>query len=76
MKDIDTLKKEIAEAIDRELDPRRKERALREKVKQLDREYDYHLARITRGKSWLHNNYLDVLHKDPWTPPKWLQRDR
>jgi hypothetical protein len=76
MKDIDDLKKEIAETTDRELDPRRKEKALRDKVRQLDQEYDYHLARINKGKNWLHDNYPDFFHRDPWTPKRWLKKGK
>jgi len=69
MKDIDDLKKEITEAIDQELDPR-------EKVIQLDQEYDYHLARINEGKNWLRDAHPDAFRKDAWTSPKWLQRGK
>ena len=58
MKSTDELKKEIAEAAERESDPLRKEKALREKV------------------NWLRENHPDAFHREPWTSPKWLQKDK
>ncbi len=76
MKDIDDLKKEIAQVAEREDDPGRKEKARLDKVKALAQEIDYHIARGIKGKNWLHENYPNAFHRDPWTPPKWLQRGK
>jgi hypothetical protein len=76
MKSTDELKKEITEATERELDPRQKERARREKVKQFDQEFDFVLREIIKGKDWLRDNHPDVFRKDPWTPKKWLRKGK
>jgi len=76
MKSIDELKKEIEEATDKEPDPLRKEKVVKDKVIQLDHEFDYHIARGIKGKNWLRDSHPDAFHKDPWTPKKWLRKGK
>jgi DNA-binding transcriptional regulator PaaX len=75
MKSTDELKKEIDDC-ERKFDPRERDKARREKVRELHQQLTDQIKEAVRLKAWLETNYVEYLRRDPWVPKKWLRKGK